>query len=41
VTGGKLTLSRAVAEREVRGDFDSGELVKALNTAGFHVEVKQ
>jgi len=26
---------------EVRGDFDAAELVKALNTAGFHVKVKQ
>jgi copper chaperone CopZ len=25
---------------EVTGDFDAGELVKALNAAGFHVKVK-
>jgi copper chaperone CopZ len=26
---------------EVTGDFDAGELVKALNDAGFHVKVKK
>jgi copper chaperone CopZ len=26
---------------EVTGDFDAAELVKALNTAGFHVKVKK
>jgi copper chaperone CopZ len=26
---------------EVTGDFDAGELVKALNAAGFHVKVKK
>ena len=25
----------------VSGDFDAGELVKALNSAGFHVKVKE
>ena len=28
-------------EFEVTGDFDAQELVKALNTAGFHVKVKK
>lgn len=30
-----------VTTAEVTGEFDAAELVKALNTAGFHVKVKQ
>ena len=30
-----------VTTAEVTGDFDAAELVKALNKAGFHVQVKQ
>jgi copper chaperone CopZ len=30
-----------VSTCEVTGDFDAAALVKALNTAGFHVKVKQ
>ncbi len=28
------------ADFEVTGDFDAAELVKALNTAGFHVQIQ-
>jgi copper chaperone CopZ len=39
VTG--ATLKAKVSSAEVAGDFDAADLVKALNTAGFHVKVKQ